>query len=223
MPDKMNSLVCSSREYLIVLSSSISLARDMLSLSSSPFAFGCNENEINGGASFTSSYFIGFFSSHRVPPVPAALSFATTAISPADANPADFCFLPTSQKICPILSFSSFAVFNTVMSGWISPEYTLKRVSLPAKGSVMVLKIYALKGSLADIFLVILFPFLGSIPSTSALYVGGGMYFTTLSRRGWIPTFQVAAPQSTGVIFLAHTPSFRHFSTSSSVISCPSR
>ena len=40
MPEMMNSLVCSSREYLMLGSSSMSLWRDVFSLSSSPFDFG---------------------------------------------------------------------------------------------------------------------------------------------------------------------------------------
>ncbi len=53
----------------------------------------------------------------------------------------------------PILSRLPLVAFQTMSPELSVPEYTLKKQSLPTKGSVIILKASAEKGSLSSAFL----------------------------------------------------------------------
>ncbi len=111
-------------------------------------------------------------------------------------------------------------------SDFNTPENTLKRESLPAKGSAIVLKIRTDKGSLSTGFLLSTSPDLGLLPFIGVIFAfstGEGRYCTIISRSCCIPIFLVAEPQTTGINFLAIEPSLIPLSISSSVSSLPSR
>ena len=73
---------------------------------------------------------------------------------------------------------------------------------VPTKGSVIILKASADKGSLSSAFLFITSSSLsGDTPDTGGISKGDGRYLTTASKRSWTPLFLKADPHKTGTIF----------------------
>jgi len=132
---------------------------------------------------------IGVFSSHNVSPVVASLSLATAAMSPTETKPAGFCFFPTqveylADPLLLILLCIQYHAVGVQLAG-VDPEegqFAGKRVRF------MVLKIKALNGSEALIFLVIGWSFRPT-PSTVTFERGAGKYKATASRRRLAPMF----------------------------------
>ena len=97
------------------------------------------------------------------------------------------------------------------------------KVSVPTKGSVMILKASALNGAVSLVSRVMSAPVLGSLPCTGGMSSGEGSKSTTASSSGCTPLCLKAEPQSTGNSFRAMQPFRRAASSSASDGSFPSR
>jgi hypothetical protein len=97
------------------------------------------------------------------------------------------------------------------------------KVSVPTKGSVMILKASALNGAVSLVSRVRSFPVFGSFPCTGGMSSGEGRKSTTASSSGCTPLCLNADPHSTGNSFRPMHPFRRAASSSASAGSFPSR
>ena len=96
---------------------------------------------------------MGLSGSHNVSPVVTSFKPTNATISPALASLISSLLLACMSNILPILSFFPEVEFKTLSFVETVPEYTLAKVKLPTKGSVIILNAKALNGSLSSHFL----------------------------------------------------------------------
>ncbi len=123
----------------------------------------------------------------------------------------------------PTRSLVPFVTFETEVPVFNVPEYTRRKVSWPANGSVIILKAKAAKGSLSDGRRFTSRSVFGSIPVTDSTSSGDGRKSTTPSNSCCTPLFLKADPHRIGVIFIEITPARMARRISSSVKGCPLR
>ena len=113
----------------------------------------------------------GFILSHKVSPVVVSFIPARATMSPAKASSISSLLFECIIIILPTRSFFPFVEFNKESPFLIDPEYILKKVNDPTKGSFIILKARPEKGSLSSAVLSI---FLVSVvsPGRKPVYAG---------------------------------------------------
>ena len=180
-------------------SSCISFESASPSFSWSAFDFGSIAIWITGSGNSIFSRTIGFAGSQRVCPVWVSLRPRNAQIFPAEISEISSLLFACISKSLPTLSFFSVTELSKVSPDLITPEYTLTKVKVPTKGSVMILKAIAETGSLRSAFLTTVSSSLSGLwPTISPLSSGDGKKSITALSTSWTPLFPRAVPQSIG-------------------------
>ncbi len=233
VPERMISWVCGSRWVSSARSSSTRCCSACEAFCSSPLVLGRIAKEMTGAGRSAAGKMTGDFSSHSVSPLVVSLSLATATISPGSALAIGDCFLPSSRKSWPKRSRTPRVELSTVASLTARPETTRKIDSLPANGSITVLKTKAengAAGSGARSTGSLLAPLK---PLRAGRSLGAGSNASIASSSGPMPIFLRPEPHSTGVSLPAtvaarsaarnsassSTPLSRYFSSSASSVS----
>ncbi len=145
------------------------------------------------------------------------------AMSPARTSLISLRELECICTIRPTRSRLPFTGFSTWSPEDSTPEYTRKKVRVPTKGSVAILKARAENGWSSSETRVSTVSPSSSTPSMARTSVGAGRYSTTASSMACTPLFLNAEPHSAGTISLARVRMRSPCLISSSVSSPPSR